>query len=226
MVKITDVKDKFKNKELFDQALTHKSWLNENNNSRESNERLEFLGDSVLGYVVTKEIYDRLPDKGEGYLTGLRANIVNTRNLAAFAKKIDLGKNIFLSRGEEEGLGRQNEYLLADTVEAIIGALFIDQGLQACEKFITSNLLSDLEEKLAEPVKDPKSRLQEYCYSIKLPIPIYKLTNTSGPDNAPEFTVQVFINEKMYGIGIGTTKQKAEQKAATIALEALSSYNK
>jgi ribonuclease III len=220
MTKTADIKNIFKNKDLFDQALTHKSWLNENENLRESNERLEFLGDSVLGFVITKEIYNRLPDKEEGYLTGLRANIVNTKNLAELAKKMNLGESLFLSKGEEDGGGRKNEYLLADTVEAIIGALYVDQGMKACEELIIENLLSDLEIKLKEPVKDPKSRLQEYCHLMKLPVPIYKLIQTSGPDNAREFTVDVFINEKSMGQGIDRTKQKAEQKAATIALKA------
>src|SRR3989344_6126521 len=117
----------FKNKELLKQALTHRSWVNENPKERGSNERLEFLGDAILEFLVSKEIYLRFPDKEEGYLTALRANLVNTQNLAKIAEKLKVGDKLFLSKGEEDGGGRENPSLLADTVEAIIGAIYIDQ---------------------------------------------------------------------------------------------------
>src|SRR3989344_8156149 len=123
---MTNLADLFKNKELLDQALTHRSWVNEHKNLRRSNERLEFLGDAVLEFVVSEVIYNKFRDQEEGYLTALRAKIVNTVSLAAVAQKMDLGKHIFLSKGEEETGGRTNTSLLADTVESIIGAIFID----------------------------------------------------------------------------------------------------
>src|SRR3989339_2253950 len=131
----------FKNKDLLKQALTHRSWINENNKDFGTNERLEFLGDAILEFVVSKDIYERFPDKEEGYLTSLRANLVNTKNLADLAKKIGIGKEIYLSKGEEDGGGRENPSLLADTLEAIIGGLFLDQGLDVAEKFVKDNVL-------------------------------------------------------------------------------------
>ena len=120
----------FKNKSLLDLALTHRSWVNEHKGVRTSNERLEFLGDAVLEFVVSKEIYKKFPDKEEGYLTALRANLVNTVSLTEIAKKLNLGSILYLSKGEEESGGRTNPSLLADTVEAIIGAIFIDPELR------------------------------------------------------------------------------------------------
>src|SRR5260221_7222439 len=149
---------KFKNKKLFEQALTHRSWVNENPGSRNSNERMEFLGDAVLELVVTDYLYNKLPDKEEGYMTALRANIVNTTNLAKLARKIELSKNIYLSKGEKQTKGDDNNSLLADTVEAIIGAIYIDGGIEKAREFIIENLLTDVDEKIKEPLKDPKSR--------------------------------------------------------------------
>src|SRR3989344_6116818 len=145
MTDTTKIKENFKNKDLFDLALTHRSWVNEHKGIRTSNERLEFLGDAVLEFVVSKELYAKFPDQEEGYLTALRANIVNTVSLAEIAKKLDLGSILFVSKGEEESGGRTNTSLLADTVEAIIGAIYIDRGILDAEKFITENLLVDLE---------------------------------------------------------------------------------
>src|SRR3989339_2009161 len=156
---------KFQNKNLLKQALTHRSWVNENNKDLGTNERLEFLGDAILEFIVSKDIYERFPDKEEGYLTSLRANLVNTKNLASLAKNIGIGKEIYLSKGEEDGGGRENPSLLADTVEAIIGGLFLDQGLAAAEKFIEENILVDVEKKTKNSLKDPKSLLQEKIQS-------------------------------------------------------------
>src|SRR3989344_6741330 len=134
-MKIDQIENKFKNKELFKQALTHRSWINENPGIRGTNERLEFLGDAILEFIVSERIYRDFPDKEEGFLTALRSNIVNTQNLSEYATKIDLGKHLLLSKGEEQGGGRNNGSLLADTVEAIIGSIFIDRGFQAAADF-------------------------------------------------------------------------------------------
>jgi len=136
MKKIDLLRNTFTNKDLFDQALTHRSWVNEHKGVRESNERMEFLGDAILEYVVSKEIYDNFPDKEEGYLTALRANLVNTHALAEIANRLKLGHALFLSKGEEDGGGRKNSSLLADTIEAVIGAIFFDRGIGAAEEFI------------------------------------------------------------------------------------------
>ncbi len=208
------LKKNFKNAKLFEQALTHKSWLNENNRKRESNERLEFLGDAVLEYIISKELYNLFPDKSEGYLTALRANIVNTKNLHQIAMKLNVGKGLYLSKGEEEGGGRSNPSLLADTVEAIIGAIYIDRGLTATDKFIKKYLLSDLSEKLSQPLKDAKSALQEKVQAKGLPAPVYTVISESGPDHAKSFDVAVMIKEKIIARGKGKSKGEAEQNAA------------
>ena len=211
---------KFKDEKLFNQALTHKSWANENPGQRGSNERLEFLGDAVLELVVTDYLFKNLPDKEEGYLTNLRANIVNTVNLAELARKIDLGKNIFLSRGETK-TGAKNDSLLADTVEAVIGAIYIDAGISAAKKFILENLLSDLPGKISKPLKDPKSRLQEAIQAEGKPIPKYKVVNITGPDHDRKFEIKVYVEGKVYGEGTGRSKGEAEQAAAQVALDKL-----
>lgn len=215
-----EIKILFKNKGLFEQALTHKSVLNENPEVHESNERLEFLGDAILEYVVTDYLYKKLPDKSEGYLTALRANIVNTVNLARFARKINIGEKIYFSKGEEES-AKDKDSILADTIEAIIGAIYIDQGLKIANKFILDNILFDLDQKLEEPLKDAKSTLQEILQAQKKAIPKYKTIKITGPDHEKEFTVGVIVDGKEMGRGTGKNKNKAEQKAAQVALEAL-----
>ena len=211
------IKKDFKNKKLFEQALTHKSWLNENSKVRESNERLEFLGDAVLEYLVSKELYRLFPKKREGYLTVLRANLVNTKNLSQVAKRLDLGMSLYLSKGEEEGGGRDNPSLLADTVEAIIGAIFLDRGIDASEKFVKKYFFSDLSEKLSQPLKDAKSTLQEKVQARGLPAPIYHVVSESGPDHSKNFVVEVKIASRV-ATGEGKNKGEAEQHAATDAL--------
>jgi len=213
-----ELKKIFKQKSLFDHALTHKSWVNEHSGQRSSNERLEFLGDAVIEFLVSDELYKRFPDKEEGYLTALRANIVNTKNLAVVAEKINLGSQIYLSKGEEEGGGRKNPSLLADTIEALIGALFLDQGLEGAKKFVADNLLIDISEKLSGPLKDAKSRLQEEIQARGLAAPVYKVVEEVGPDHAKSFIVEVLANGKGKGKGSGKSKGEAEQKAAEAAL--------
>lgn len=208
----------FQNQNLYLQALTHRSWVNENDGNRGTNERLEFLGDAILEFVVSKAIYDKFPDEEEGYLTALRANLVNTKNLSQVAEKLDIGAEIFLSKGEEDGGGRTNTSLLADTVEAIIGALFLDQGIEIAQKFIEDNILIDIDKKAAMPLKDPKSLLQEKVQAKSLPAPKYQVVSEEGPDHNKKFTVEVIVNGKSSAIGIGRSKSEAEQDAASNAL--------
>jgi len=218
---MTNLADLFKNKELLDQALTHRSWVNEHKNLRRSNERLEFLGDAVLEFVVSSEIYKAYAGQAEGYLTALRANLVNTVSLAQIAKDLDLGKMIHLSKGEQDSGGRENSSLLADTVEAIIGALFIDQGLPKASEFIYNNLLKDLEKRAKLPLKDSKSLLQEYVQSQGLPTPKYKVISEIGPDHNKAYTVGVFYGDKLLARGVGKSKQEAEKKSAQNAMDKL-----
>jgi len=216
---VEEIKKQFKNKDLYDLALTHRSWVNENKKVRRSNERLEFLGDAVLEYVVSSFLYKELADKEEGFLTALRANIVNTKNLSEFADSMKMGEELYLSKGEEASGGRTNPSLLADTVESIIGAIYIDRGLKAAEEFIHKNLLTDLDKKLAEPLKDPKSRFQEGVQAKGYPTPKYRVVNEEGPDHAKEFTVEVTVDKKVIAQGKGNSKSAAEQDAAERALD-------
>lgn len=221
MSKLTDIKKQFKNTQLFEQAFTHRSWVNENPGKSENNERLEFLGDAILEFIVSLAIYNELPDKEEGYLTALRANLVNTQNLARVALTLNLGGELRLSKGEDDGGGRTNESLLADTVEALVGALFLDQGIAAATDFITQNILIDLAQKTAQPLKDAKSRLQELLQARGLAAPTYKVLSQTGPDHDKTFVVAVVSDNKELGKGEGKSKATAEQSAAAASLAAL-----
>lgn len=213
------IKTIFKDENLFLQSLTHRSWVNENVGIRGTNERLEFLGDAILEFVVSKELFNKFSDKEEGYLTALRANLVNTKNLSELAVKIGLGNEIFLSKGEEDGGGRNNSSLLADTVEAVIGGLFMDQGIDAAEKFIKDNILIDIDKKASLPLKDPKSLLQEKVQARGLQAPKYQVLTEIGPDHNKKFTIEVVVNGKKIATGSGKNKSEAEQSAATMALK-------
>lgn len=211
---------KFNNHNLFIQAFTHRSFLNEAKIAVSSNERLEFLGDSILSFIVSDHLYTTFPQLDEGKLTNLRALLVNTKSLATVAKSLDFGKYLRLSKGEEESKGRQNQSLLADSYEAFIGALFLDQGIDAVKSFIQETLLykaHDIVQKKA--LKDPKSLLQEYVQSKKQSSPVYKVLNEEGPPHAKQFTVGVYAMNTLLGQGEGKSKQEAEINAATSALE-------
>ena len=208
----------FTNKDLLKLALTHKSWINEHENGKVTNERLEYLGDAVLELAVSEELYLRFPDKEEGFLTTLRSNLVNTTNLTKIAKKLKLGELLLLAKGEEETGGRNNPSLLANTTEAVIGALYLDQGMEKTRKFIETHLFSDIDKKIKKPLKDPKSRLQEYAQNKGFHAPSYKVVSQTGPDHDKTFVINVFVNDKVWGKGKGESKSKAAQKAAKDAL--------
>lgn len=212
------LKNSFKDKDLFEMALTHKSWVNEHKNIRRSNERLEFLGDAILEYIVSEIIYKNYSNKEEGYLTALRAKLVNTVSLSEAAKKLELGKYLFLSKGEEDTGGRTNQSLLADTLEAIIGAIYLDRGTSECGKFIEEYILADLNKISKEPLKDPKSLFQEIVQSKGFMTPKYVVINEEGPDHNKNFTLQVLVDGKMMGEGSGKNKSEAAQNAAKNAL--------
>jgi ribonuclease-3 len=214
MNKTQALKNDFKNNDLFDQALTHRSWVNEHKGERTSNERLEFLGDAILEFVVSTELFKQFPDKEEGYLTALRANLVNTVALGKVAVKLDLGPSLFLSKGEVDGGGRTNTSLLADTVEAIIGAIFIDRGITDASEFVKENLLAEVAQKASEPLKDAKSLLQELVQSKGFATPKYQVAEESGPDHDKKFVIEVVVNGEVWGKGTGKSKGGAEQEAA------------
>ena len=219
MTDINTIKNTFKDKSLFDQALTHRSWVNEHPKGRGTNERLEFLGDAILEFIVSVELYIQFGKKEEGYLTALRANLVNTTNLAQAARKLDLGKYLYLSKGEEETGGRDNPSLLADTMEALIGAIFLDSGLNKTKEFVSKYLLVDIQEIIRKPLKDAKSRLQEKVQAKSMPAPNYKVISESGPDHSKKFVVEVIVGGKKLGRGRGKTKSEAEQRAAEVTIK-------
>lgn len=208
---------------LLETALTHRSALNERlSSATESNERLEFLGDAVLELVSTEYLYQRCSDQPEGVLTAYRSALVKTTTLATVAQQLDLGERLYLSRGEEATGGRANVSLLADTVEALIGALYLDQGYPAAQAFIETHVLVLFDEMLSQRLyKDAKSDLQEFVQSKKWPTPEYRVVQESGPDHEKNFVIEVIINSSSFAQGEGKSKQIAQQQAATAALEKL-----
>lgn len=213
----------FKNKKLFEQAFVHRSYLNEVKEHLDSNERLEFLGDSVLSFVVSKYLYLSYPNFNEGILTNLRSMLVNTRTLAEVARELEFGKLLKLSKGEEESKGRENSSLLADCFEAFVGALFLDQGAEVVSKFILEVLLPRAEVFLKrKALKDPKSLLQESIQAKKQVSPIYKVMKEEGPPHKRIFTVGAYLEDTLLGTGTGRSKQDAEKNAASFALSKIS----
>jgi ribonuclease-3 len=213
---------KFTDLHLLVRALTHRSYVNENPNVLEDNERLEFLGDAVLDFVVGAWVYNHYPEMPEGDLTRMRSALVRTNTLAEFARQLDLGSALRLGRGELASGGRQRDNLLCATFEAVIGAMYLDTGIPAVEAFMEP-LLSDASDKVIGHVEryDPKSTLQEWAQANKLGTPNYITIATSGPDHARIFTVEAKIDGKVYGQGEGPSKQVAAQTAAHAALESL-----
>ena len=209
----------FKNKKLFELAFIHRSYLNEVKEHLDSNERLEFLGDSVLSFIVSKYLYVKYPTFNEGILTNLRAMLVNTRTLAEVARELEFGKLLKLSKGEEESKGRENSSLLADCFEAFVGALFLDQGEKVVSKFISEVLLPRAEIFLqGKALKDPKSLLQESIQAKNQASPIYKVLREEGPPHKRIFTVGAYLENLLLGTGTGRSKQDAEKNAASLAL--------
>ena len=212
----------FKDPKILQQAFYHRSYLNEVKLDIESNERLEFLGDSILSLVISEFLFSERLQDAEGDLTNLRAYIVKTKSLAQAAKKLNLGSYLHLSKGEELGGGRENSQLLANTYEALLGAVYLDQGLKAVQQVIKSTLLSLFEKELRfGPPKDAKSSLQEIAQDRFKESPHYKILATKGPDHAKQFIVAVYLKGKEHGRGSGGSKQIAEEQAATQALERL-----
>ncbi len=215
----------FKDQSLLQRALTHKSYLNEHpRKGLEDNQRLEFLGDAVLDFVSGEWLYHRFPEATEGRLTRLRAALVRTETLADFAAGCRIGEGLLLGRGEEESGGRDRMANLCDAFEALVGALYLDQGMDAVRPFIYPRFSRAIEEILeGERDKDPKSLLQEWSQRRLGVTPVYHTISSSGPDHAKQFNVVVTIADRLYGEGTGPRKQVAAQMAAQRALEALQS---
>ncbi len=213
---------KFKNPKLLEQAFIHRSYLNESRQNLGSNERLEFLGDSILSFVISTHLFNLRPKDEEGDLTNLRSYIVKTQSLAQASSDLHLGDYLKLSKGEELGGGRKNPQLLANTFEALLGAVFLDQGIEGATKLIHTQLLPLFETQVKSgPPKDAKSELQELVQNKEKQSPQYRIVGTQGPDHAKQFTVAVYVGGKELGKGKGNSKQVAEEQAAQEALKQL-----
>ena len=212
---------RFKNISLLQNALTHSSYANERwHNSLMSNERLEFLGDAILGMTVAKYLYQTFPDRPEGELTRMRADMVCEQTLAKVAARIELGRHLLLGNGEDQGGGRTRNSILADAVESVIAACYLDGGLESAQRFIEQFILVEV------PVKqlhnaDYKTALQELVQQKKNQVLTYTLVGESGPDHDKKFDVEVKLNGVVVGSGSGSSKKRAEQDAARCALEKL-----
>lgn len=211
----------FTNKDLLEQAFIHRSYLNENRDFHLAhNERLEFLGDAVLELVVTERLYNEHPDRPEGELTAWRAALVNTKMLSTIGRDLDFSDYLRLSRGEAKETGKARDYILANTVEAFIGALYLDQDLKSVEKFIITQILSKLPHVLEDKLfLDAKSHFQEIAQEKVAITPSYTVLKEWGPDHAKSFLIGVYLDKELAGEGEGSSKQEAEQAAARDALD-------
>ncbi len=212
---------KFKNKDLLAQAFCHRSYLNENPNcGLKNNERMEFLGDAVLELVVTEYLFAKYPTESEGELTNWRAALVNSRMLGDMAQELEFSNFLLLSKGEEKELGKARQYILANSFEALIGALYLDQNYESCKKFIEKNLLGKLPEIIENGLfRDAKSVLQEQTQEKVGITPTYQVMKEWGPDHAKHFIIGVFLEKKLLAQGEGSSKQEAEENAAKEALK-------
>ena len=210
----------FKDLLLLSRALTHRSYLNEHPEALEDNERLEYLGDAVLDFIVGVWLYHQYPEMAEGELTRMRSALVHTEQLAAFARKIGLGDAMRLGRGEVQAGGRQRSGLLCDTFEALVGALYLDSGIEAVNRFMDPLLEEAASDILINHKdEDPKSLLQEWAQSQGYQAPVYITRSASGPDHSKVFELDVLIDGTVYGTGSGPSKSTAAKAAARMALQ-------
>ncbi len=221
LIEITGIQ--FEDQPLLDTAFTHKSFINEHpDDALDHNERLEFLGDAVLELVVTNHLFLNFPQKPEGEMTAYRSALVKGKNLAQVAKKLSLGDYLRLSKGEEKSGGRSKNYLLANTVEALIGAIYLEKGLLAAQKFIEDFILTRLDEIIENDLHiDNKSKFQVLSQEKESSTPYYQVLEEEGPDHDKNFLTGAYINGRQVGQGRGSSKQKAEEAAAKDALKNL-----
>jgi ribonuclease III len=212
----------FKDKQLLQQAFIHRSYINENTGSNFShNERLEFLGDAVLELIITDYLYNKYPDRDEGELTAYRSALVNAVIIGEVASELGMNEYLLLSKGEAKDIGKARSYILANTYEAYVGALYCDQGYDKARDFISRTLFGKIDMIVAKKLwRDPKSLVQEKAQEYFSVTPVYKVLHESGPDHDKHFTVGIFFGDDRIAEGKGKSKQEAEQQAARHALEA------
>ena len=210
---------KFKNINLLKNALTHSSYANEVRGGFSSNERLEFLGDSVLSVIVSDYIYKQYPNMPEGELTKLRASLVCEKSLCGFSRELHIGRFLMLGKGEDKGGGRERDSILADAFEAVLAAIYLDGGMEAARKHVMRFVLRELKHTDDEVFKDYKTALQEIIQRNPEESVTYILTGENGPDHDKSFTVEVRLNSNVIGTGTGKNKKQAEQMAAKQALK-------
>lgn len=211
---------KFNNVSLLKNALVHSSYANEVRGNTYSNERLEFLGDSILSIIVSEHLYNKFPNMPEGELTKLRASLVCEKSLCVFARELEIGKYLLLGKGEDKTGGRERDSILADAFEAVLAAIYIDGGMKAAKKHIYNTVLRDLEHHNDEDsFKDYKTLLQEIIQRNPEEIISYNMVDEQGPDHDKLFTVAVYLNSNIIGQGSGKSKKQAEQMAAKQALK-------
>lgn len=211
----------FKDITLLQKALIHRSYVNEHKDEVDTNnERLEFLGDAVLELITSDYLFRTYTDRAEGDLTSFRSAIVKTESLAQAARELGYGEYLMLSVGEQETGGRDKDYLLANTFESILGAIYLDQGYEICKELIYKTLLPKLEDIVRDRSDiDSKTKIQELAQSIYKVTPEYEVVKEDGPDHNKTFTVIVKVGDKVIGQGVGSSKQKAEEQAATSGIE-------
>lgn len=208
----------FHDRSLLALAFVHRSFINEHREVVQHNERLEFLGDSILGMLIAEYLYHQLPTTAEGDLSYLRSRLVEASSCVAFVQKLDLSMHLLLGKGERMNDGRGRESILADLFEAIIGAIYLDGGLEAARNFLFKNFTHDFEEILKTPLRNWKALLQDHCQKKYQQTPSYRVIEEYGPDHSKTFTISVMINDQEFGRGTGSSKKEAQQAAAGDAL--------
>lgn len=214
---------KFEDSNLLKNALTHRSYLNESREEDlQNNERLEFLGDAVLELIISTELYLKYPQKTEGRLTSIRSALVRTESLAEESRILDVGKHILMSKGERDSGGTDKDFILANTYEALLGAIYLDRGLKECEKFVKRTVLKKLPRVIRDELFiDPKTKIQELVQAKYKVTPTYEVIKEQGPDHDKSFTVVLKVGNKVMARGSGLSKQKAEEEAAQKAIDIL-----
>jgi ribonuclease III len=212
----------FHHHSLLTLAFIHRSYINEHREVAQHNERLEFLGDSILGLLAAEYLYKKFPHYPEGDLSYLRSRLVEAASCVSFIHKMDVGKLILLGKGERMNDGRGRESILADLFEAIIGAIYLDGGLEAARRFLFDNFSEEIEATLKTPLSNWKALLQDYCQKKYQQTPLYQLLEESGPDHSKNFVIAVLIDNTEYGRGDGASKKEAQQSAAHNAMERIS----